>query len=580
MDYSMALVEEQEQGELLVLSNVEPKRMSIMNNKRKYPFGNFFRMIATVLLTVVLSFSTAFAVDTGDFELEGNAIDNSGAALPDDWQTLFNGTGSEIVKTPIPIADPAPMSVFTGGGSKDTRDVSLWKHKTGTVPDKDDLTNAYAAAYTNMSNELLIYFGADRFSNDGDAQMAFWFFKNQISLNNDGTFNGNHSIGDVLILVNFVQGGGVPEIQVLQWVGSGGSEKQGGTLDTVIPLGSAQCVGGADNICAITNSSSETSPWPYVPKANVGTPGIFPPQTFFEGGININQVFGEARCFSSFLAETRSSQSVTAQLKDFVLGEFPVCRVELSKVCGTGTFDPNQNAIVADYTVTVENTGFATVNEIIATDDNCTPSNSSDDETITFNNLLPGNTANSMKQCVVPLSDFTSPLINSVSAVADGGDIPIVLGSNCLGTSQDACQVVCPVDLSPDIEVSKTCETKLAVESNMVKVLVDFSGDVCNTSDQGSAPTPLTSVSVTDSEAGGPLELFDNGNSLGTSTSLDPGECANFSGTYAPSSIPNQDPVNATFMDTVTGTGTEPFSNQNVTDNSTATCNLCPTCAP
>jgi hypothetical protein len=96
------------------------------------------------------------------------------------------------------------------------------------VPDKDNITNAYAAAYT-VNGELLIYFGADRFANDGDAQLGFWFFQENVSLNPNGSFSGTHLVGDILVLANFSQGGSVSTIQVLEWVGTGGNQ-QGGTL--------------------------------------------------------------------------------------------------------------------------------------------------------------------------------------------------------------------------------------------------------------------------------------------------------------------------------------------------------------
>ena len=39
-------------------------------------------------------------------------------------------------------------------------------------------------------------------------------------------------------------------------------------------------------------------------------------------------------CFSSFLAETRSSQSPTATLSDFVIGNFPLCSLAATPFTG------------------------------------------------------------------------------------------------------------------------------------------------------------------------------------------------------------------------------------------------------
>ena len=62
---------------------------------------------------------------------------------------------------------PAPIHA---GGSKDDLDISQWLWNPGEPLDKDDITNAYAAAYTNTTDtgnnnvgDLIVYFGLDRF---------------------------------------------------------------------------------------------------------------------------------------------------------------------------------------------------------------------------------------------------------------------------------------------------------------------------------------------------------------------------------------------------------------------------------
>src|SRR4029434_3560435 len=49
---------------------------------------------------------------------------------------------------------------------------------------------------------------------------------------------------------------------------------------------------------------------------------------FVEEGVDLTAL-GLGTCFSTFLAETRSSQSPTATLSDFVLGSFNTCMLEL-----------------------------------------------------------------------------------------------------------------------------------------------------------------------------------------------------------------------------------------------------------
>jgi len=114
-------------------------------------------------------------------------------------------------------------SKFTGGGSKDNNDLNQWQFITGNpTPDKANITNGYAAAYTNPVNgHLITYFGLDRRANNGSAQVGFWFFQNPVQLCTDpanqgnctvGTFvdetgaPGAHAVGDILIQSNFSQG--------------------------------------------------------------------------------------------------------------------------------------------------------------------------------------------------------------------------------------------------------------------------------------------------------------------------------------------------------------------------------------
>ncbi len=278
------------------------------------------------------------------FELDGNPAASS--APGDDWQDLLgSGVGTApgfVAKTDIPINDadsPTDTSYFTGGGSKDVRDISQWQHSNGDVaPDKDEILNAFAAAYrtgsaTDTNRELIVYFGSDRFANSGDAQMGFWFFRSDVSLNSNGTFNGVHTAatpasgstpargGDVLVLSDFSGGGKISTINVYEWVGGRNPLRQ-----LNVGAGSVDCADATPNanVCAVENSGPTAALWPYTPKA--GSAGSYPTGSFLEGGINIsNLVPGGDQCFASFLAETRSSTSTTAQLKDFALGRFPVC---------------------------------------------------------------------------------------------------------------------------------------------------------------------------------------------------------------------------------------------------------------
>ena len=171
--------------------------------------------------------------DDGFFELDGNAV--NGLAVGDDWQNICPTstppgdaacTGGSAAQASLFTTDGVDASIFTTGGSKDDLDIPNWRHTDGSVPDKDDLVHAYAARYGSD-----IYFGADRFAANGDAQVGLWFLRGQVAPLADGTFSGAHTNGDILVLSDFTNGGGTPTIRVFEWHSPGGSIN--GTLDLI-----------------------------------------------------------------------------------------------------------------------------------------------------------------------------------------------------------------------------------------------------------------------------------------------------------------------------------------------------------
>jgi hypothetical protein len=495
--------------------------------------------------------------DLGVFELDGDATDDP-AVAGDDWDTVNAGGGSAVARTGT-VSDPAPASIFTGGGSKDGIDISSWKHKDGSVPDKDNITNAYAAAY-NVNGDLVIYFGADRFANDGDAQLGFWFFQQNVTLNPSGTFNGTHEVGDVLVLANFSQGGSVSTIQVLEWVGTGG-DQGGGTLQLLLTANGAQCGPSlsGETVCAITNPGPTAAPWPYTPKQGVS--GTFPPVSFFEGGINITQVFAgsTAPCFASFLAETRSSTSVTAVLKDFVLGAFPVCGINITKTCPSSTLNETETAFVYTFNGTVTNTGISALHNVTVVDDAGTPGNTADDITFDLGTVAGGGSATFSGTFESSLNPATNTA-SVTAATSPGGPATITDVSD---------PATCPpVVRTPHISVTKVCQVRLVVINNRVVVQVDFSGQVCSGDQVG-----LDNVTVTD-DSGTPANPADD--QVFTIGSLARSQCAPYSGSYLPNTTFTSDPGAASFTDTVIAKGTARLGFGEVQDTRSATCPICP----
>jgi uncharacterized repeat protein (TIGR01451 family) len=308
------------------------------------------RLTFTAILFFLLSLLLQYAVapvaavhDDGIFELEGNATDNS--APGDDWQ---NGTpgAADTLFIPMSVEGEGPdTSYFKGGGSKDENALSQWAwDDTDVAPDKDELMNVFAAVYETGAGTLA-YFGADKFDDSGDAQIGFWFFQDNISLNANGNFNGTHTKGDVLVLSDFTNGGDVDLICVYKWDTAAGGDLSGTGCDEnssdnlhLVAAGAECDVSTPDDsleVCAAVNPGTEnpgtaahpegfeTAYWAFT---NKDGHHHYDKGQFFEGGINLSTMFGgDAPCFSTFLAETRSSQETDAQLKDFALGSLDTC---------------------------------------------------------------------------------------------------------------------------------------------------------------------------------------------------------------------------------------------------------------
>src|SRR5215813_2464473 len=114
------------------------------------------------------------------FEVEGNAVDDSGAGLPEDWNSIISSSDANGVLPQGQLSGPSGGAspriyiddtgvadqIFTTGGSKDANSLSGWRHTIGSVPDKDEILHGGAAAYTDaVTGHRILAFFADRFDN-------------------------------------------------------------------------------------------------------------------------------------------------------------------------------------------------------------------------------------------------------------------------------------------------------------------------------------------------------------------------------------------------------------------------------
>ncbi len=550
-------------------------------------------MAAAIVGVMGLVAGPALAVhDIGVFELDGNSTGGDDPMGPTgvvgvvDWDELNLSPDNTAPAAGLPAGctfvasvfapDPAGQTIFKGG-NKDIHDIPALGHKSGSVPPKSELTNAYVAAF-DCNDDLIIYFGSDRFAVEGNTFNAFWFYEDNVGPKPDGTFSGQHngSLGDfkdVLILVNHEGGGSIPEIGIFAWVGTGGSEHSG-TIEEIVAPGAAACNGVHSNpaeACAITNAGGITVAWPYLPKSGIA--GAALPGAFYEGGVNFSALLGGDVCFGSFQAESRSSSSVTAQLKDFTGDVFEVCGVELTMICTLN--GPNSDGFNADFSAFSydlsgdTNATRGTLDEVKIWLDLTGDGVSVDD--ILMDTLLAPPLIGTTAEDWGPFNreDDENPVTYEAYAIGKIGTITVMSTQNATAD----CPAVAP---GTGISARKACRTCLQIDSGsgLIAVEVRTVGQICNQSD-----VPLINVIASDSEAG-PISL--------PRTTLEPkgdrsgDDCMRYSINYNPGigDISVGDPGVARFSDTVFASGTLKLIGGTVSVNMgngvSASCPLCP----
>src|SRR5256712_6104328 len=480
---------------------------------------------------------------TSVFELDGNVADDPSNAIAD-WNTLNGdctvpGGGSGSAggsNTRTCIGSENPPKIFTQGGSKDPLDISQWHWKPAdTVPDKDTITHAYAASYTaTPSGDKVVVVGGDRFAVNGDANIGAWFFQQNISLNSNGTFSGVHVDHDVFLVSAFVGGGGTAVLTAYEWdstcLKAVKSPTAGQCADTNLRL-----LGSLDTF-AITNSQplSDES-WSYLAKFGGGT-NTMPIGAFFEGGADLTTLFaasgaGAVPCFSSFLLETRSSQSTSAVLKDFVLGAFPECHISLTKGCQCTAFHADGSGFDYSFSGTVTNDGGGTVFNVTVTDQG---------NTYSCGTLNAGQSKNfPSADCTGPnpgtFNATTFPATNQASATAmtdPSGGTTLTATTNLVSCSAQSPAGACTP--SAALTLDKTCVTALQVLGTNIVVRVDYTGQVHNRGNVN-----INSVQVTeDDNADGSLDRTFSVGTLTSSCTAGAAKCYTNNAATCPALVP------------------------------------------
>jgi len=555
------------------------------------------RCLVLMVVCVTMAGWTATRADvvvTDGFEIgDGDIHDNTPPGGLNDWEncnctaidscnadvsTANTPGGSAVVSDQTGKTDP---SYFTIGSTKDFNDLSVWHHAKPSNPvDKDDIVNAYALEYmvpdTDGTADQLIYVGGDRFDNNGSAFIGAWFFQNAIcqgsasdqffsDTDGDGTCGNNgaplatHKDGDLLILAEFDKGGTVGTVKLERWVGSGSGTPadlcaaDGGTLNAKHPESICDLPPNSLFASGIQNSAAQvigdtngdgtadvscSSDWSYKQKGSKVS-GVIGVNDFFEVGANLSHFPGlGGECFSTFLLETRSSFEIDAILKDYVLHNFAVCHplITVTKDC-TAVVNSAGDGVDVTFSGQVCNTGNITLTNVTLTDDK-------------------GGVTNPPASTIAP--GGCSPYSGSYSSTSCANTDTVTVtatGSPGGQTVSATATASCPATCTQGISVDKGCTA--TVNSTGDAVNVSFSGQVCNTGNQ-----ELTGVTLTDDKGGVTNP---------PSSTLAPGACSPYSGTYSTTGTCNP-------SDTVTVTATSALTSTSVSNSASATCGA--TCSP
>ena len=303
-----------------------------------------------------------------------------------DWDSLFtaNGTpaGSErgaTAKDPLPAGFDAAgfdfdFNVNANGsfntsdgstfstGSKDTLNITPgWQcGYSANVNSKTDVMNSYATSYTAdgtggaTAGDEILYFALERNTNTGTGNVGFWFLQDEVACEATRTsgnvpFTGDHVDGDILVVSEFSNGGAVSTIQAYRW--SGGAD---GFLDPNPVAGGANLdcdsITGGDSICANVNTETINNiPW-LTANFKDGVGHTLRSTEFFEAGLNLTEEGLGGKCFNTFIADTRSSTSLTATIFDFSLGTLGACTSGIDTTPSTGS-----DSLVAPGTLVHDN---------------------------------------------------------------------------------------------------------------------------------------------------------------------------------------------------------------------------------
>ena len=237
-------------------------------------------------------------------------------------------------------------TVYTGkGGEKNGDAFNTMTWGAGSIPNnKDDLSNVYTVAYRDDAGDLVIYFALERVAHNGSSHLDVEFLHSAVTRTRtgsdsngcpNGSFQGDRTTGDLIVGINFDNGGGLGAPIVFQYDSVQGQYVQ----STSLPTGAVAVTTNTGTIdcgswgCRTTNAT-------ILSRTTMGQAEFV--EGYVDTGLLNQPVTG---CLNTYFAHSRSSDPITSTLKDFAEGNFNTCTLTLNTA-------PSSTTVVAGAGVT------------------------------------------------------------------------------------------------------------------------------------------------------------------------------------------------------------------------------------
>ncbi|MES2617527.1 MAG: hypothetical protein V4613_06605, partial [Bacteroidota bacterium] len=292
-----------------------------------------------ILVMLMLLFANAASAQTTPtlnsiglpFNIDGYVVRQSSAY--GDWArgTQTTGTDSAYLFFNSGAPKNIPLTFHTrdvfgsgddvfDGGNKTNANPSNWGWKYGTVPNKDDMHNVGVHFSEASTGDMWAVLAGDRYTVNGTSYIDFEFLQNTLSATPpSGSTKGSISsagpncgrtVGDILVTVEYTNGGSVDSIYYYRWAAASGGCSYNWVSFTV--------AGGT----SFGFSNDTTIAVPYGAFGN----SYYVTKQFVEIGINITAIIDGSidndpctgLAFKTLFVKTKASASPTADLKDLI----------------------------------------------------------------------------------------------------------------------------------------------------------------------------------------------------------------------------------------------------------------------